>query len=521
MKKAIVILLISVLFMLAGCVEKKSVNNEERDYIVYNMEKVPSDLGMLENDNIREQDLSLCLFEGLVSKNEKDEIIPSLASNFKVSEDKLAYTFKLRDNAKWSDGTYITAQDFQKFFSQVLKKENNIYKNQLYCVFGAKDYAEGKNDFSGVAIIARNEKTLEIRLNYPCDYFLSILSQPIYGLKRDFDYLKNWKVQYSKIVYSGPYKIDKVNNKNEILLVKNNMYWDKSSVKSSEIYIKNEEAKAFALAHYKWNEVDIITNPPIKNSDNNIERGEISSGISKSGVNLNFNFKGQDAIKDLNFRKAINYAINREEILSLTKGEEAKMYIPKSILKKDNKESDSLFSKYNNIQKAKGFLNKSKYNGEKITLIYFSDIYNSEKIVQKIKKELKEVNINIIIKKMNKKNLKELKNESYDILLTDYNLEYDSELAFFEKWVSDSQFNIYGYKNLTYDGLILKMKMSYDDSKNCYNEIKNLLYNDMPCIPLYFKSYVICKKGYINGLKINKRGNIILKEAYIEKLPCI
>ncbi|MCY6369716.1 ABC transporter substrate-binding protein [Clostridium ganghwense] len=519
MKKFIVVFLILCMTLGSGCIQKKVVNTEVRDYIVYNIGKLPEDLIMLDRHNIRQEDLLLCLFEGLVSMDKKGKIVPALAFKWEISEDKLSYIFTIRNDAKWSDGSDIVAEDFVNLFSNLLKNENNIYKQQLYCIFGARDYAENKVDFSKVAVMAKDNKTLEIRLNYACSYFLNILSQPIYVLRKDFKYLKEWKNNFSLILYSGPFKLDSILEKEELSLVKNQMYWDEKSVASNKIHMKNEEAIAFALADYKWDEIDIITNPPMNQINEFIKAKELFRSPSINGMSLNFNFNKEGIIKDINFRKCISYCINRKNIINnIVLGEGANSFIPSSI--KSSGENKILFANYSNLDKAKEFLDKSEYKGEKIKLVYLNSNENNKEIVDEIIKNLKKIKIKISVEGYNEEMLKEIiHNEEYDILLTHYIGEYNSPIAFLEKWDSNSKFNIYGYNNLEYDVLILKAKLTGDSSEaiKYLSFAEELLYNDIPCIPLYFSKNIVGAKRYINGLEVNKRGNVILKKVYIHK----
>ena len=123
MKKFIVSILILSSVFLNGCVEKSVQGNKNvniKDYIVYNVGELPKDLSMLTDYNIRQQDFLVNLFEGLVKTDEKGNIIPGLSDSWTLSKDETCYTFNIREDAKWSDGSDITAEDFVTFFSQIL-----------------------------------------------------------------------------------------------------------------------------------------------------------------------------------------------------------------------------------------------------------------------------------------------------------------------------------------------------------------------------------------------------------------
>jgi peptide/nickel transport system substrate-binding protein len=114
-------IIIIIMVFNSGCVERKSVNDTKaykvQNNIVYNLGKFPDDLFMLSNTNVKDKDLLLSLFEGLVKVDETGKIVPGLAENWTLGQDNITYTFNIKHNAKWSDGSEITANDFLNFYS--------------------------------------------------------------------------------------------------------------------------------------------------------------------------------------------------------------------------------------------------------------------------------------------------------------------------------------------------------------------------------------------------------------------
>ena len=119
MKKLLCIILIFITMLSTGCVEKKVKPSNVRKYLVYNLGALPSDLLMLNSDDVRQEDLLLALFEGLVREDKNGEIVPAMAETIDISEDKIGYTFKLSKNLHYSDGTDIKALDFVRFFHSI------------------------------------------------------------------------------------------------------------------------------------------------------------------------------------------------------------------------------------------------------------------------------------------------------------------------------------------------------------------------------------------------------------------
>ena len=119
------------------------------------------------------------LTEGLVSEDPKTlKPVPGVAESWEVSNDSRVYTFHLRENAKWTDGNRVTAEDFVQSFQRILTPSLGAkYAYMLYVMKNAEEYNSGKlTDFSQVGVKAIDEGTLEITLSNSTPYFLSLLN---------------------------------------------------------------------------------------------------------------------------------------------------------------------------------------------------------------------------------------------------------------------------------------------------------------------------------------------------------
>ena len=110
-----------------------------------NIHSEPSSLDpALMEDNVSGT-LATGIYEGLTRKNENGEIIPATAEKFEKSEDGLTYTFKIRKDAKWSNGDPVTANDYEYSWKRALDPNvGSTYAYQFYYIVGAQDYNEGK-----------------------------------------------------------------------------------------------------------------------------------------------------------------------------------------------------------------------------------------------------------------------------------------------------------------------------------------------------------------------------------------
>ena len=181
MKKIFHLFLIFSTLFLTGCFEKESAiqkATKEKKLLVGNHTD-PRDLDPQLVTSVPEQKIMVALFEGLVSMHpETLEPVPGVAQSWGITPDGKTYTFKIRPNAKWSNGEIITAYDFVESYKRILNP-NLASENTslLYVLEGAQEYNTGEiSDFAQVGVRAMNNHTLQIKLKNVTPYFLSLLA---------------------------------------------------------------------------------------------------------------------------------------------------------------------------------------------------------------------------------------------------------------------------------------------------------------------------------------------------------
>ena len=118
------------------------------------------------------------LFEGLVMQDSKAGLIPGAAESWTISDDGKTYTFKLRADAVWSDGSPVTAEDFVYSFRRLEDPATGAeYASMLYPITNAEEVNTGKAKPEDIGVKAVDEHTLEISLKAPTPYFLEMLTQ--------------------------------------------------------------------------------------------------------------------------------------------------------------------------------------------------------------------------------------------------------------------------------------------------------------------------------------------------------
>ena len=493
MKKVILFICLIILLVVGvgrSYVDVTPVSNMNFEYnegLIYSLESLPDTIRPSESLNKGEEDLVSNIFSGLVEVNEKGEPIPDLAMGWKVSDDGLEYTFKINEKNKWSNGTEVTAKDFQIFFRDLLSPDNEDYtSNELYSIYGVKDYREGKIDFSEVAISSPDDYTLVLRMNNKDDDLLKNLAKPIYRLRDLNEPLDNYKSDFNEISYTGPYVIYDV-TKDGFIRLKDNPY-NSSELEIKDIAFKEKESDEIELAAFNLEKVDILKNPPIIYSEDiglykdlskynsdilklmivNSDKGEIAQGISNimqvliSDSNILKNNLGKPYIKVIN---------NKDKIHSI---------------KKDGDKGDYKIneSEKNNLKESgKNTLKKVLNNNEAVKIV----VGNNEEdkaLANELKKLLdKELAIKSIVKIHDEGIENELKSGEFNIAFGEFNLNEKNSESLKQEDINKEE-----------------------EKETATSEKSNL-----SLVSLYFKNDVWCKSPKVNYLFIDSNGNLILK----------
>ncbi len=191
---------------------------------------------------VPEHHILTALFQGLVGMDSGDlSPIPGMAERWEVSDDRLVYTFYLREDAKWSNGDPLTAKDFLYGWQRILMPNiASEYGYMLYSMKNAREFAEGEiTDFSQVGAKALNEHTVQVTLHHPTPYFLQLhihyswfpLHQATIEKFGAMDERITPWTRPENIVSNGPFVLTRWEPNNVIETRRNDYYWDKESVR--------------------------------------------------------------------------------------------------------------------------------------------------------------------------------------------------------------------------------------------------------------------------------------------------
>ncbi len=204
---------------------------------------------------------------GLVSLDAEGQPVPDLAESWDISEDGTVYTFHIRPDANWSNGTPVTAQDFvyawQRLDSGDLQSEY-AFLLETICVKNAHEVFDGSAAPEDLGIKAIDDKTLEVTLTQPVGFMLGLMSFPsFFPLNQEFfeAHKDSYAQSIDDILYCGPYVFSEWVENSEYTFTKNPAYWDAANYGdyADEVVFKFiSEAQSAALS-YQQGELDVVT----------------------------------------------------------------------------------------------------------------------------------------------------------------------------------------------------------------------------------------------------------------------
>jgi len=327
------VLIAGLLFV--GCArQQRPVDSGVRDgiLIINNGTEVP-DLDPHTVTGVPEFHIMDALYAGLVEQDpDTREILPALAERWETSMDRLTYTFYLRDGLQWSDGVPLTAQDFVDSYERTLNPLLAADYAYLFEILaGGSDYNQGKlTDFSEVGVIAVDDRTLQIRLDHPVPYFLSLLTYPCWRplpmhVVKAHDGLRRRGARWTRegnLVSSGPFVMTRWEPNRVLVVERNARYWGADRVALNAIHFLPVESGDTEERMFRSGQLHITNTVPITKlkvyRDNHDPALRIDPQLGTYFYRFNVT---QPPFDDARVRRALSLAIDREAVVErITQG---------------------------------------------------------------------------------------------------------------------------------------------------------------------------------------------------------
>jgi oligopeptide transport system substrate-binding protein len=446
------------------------------------------------------------------------KLVSDGADSWTISPDGKTYTFKLKQNIKFTNGDPVTAQSYIDEFKRILTPSvaspASGFINPL--IVGSADFAKGKaKDISGIT--APDKYTVKIQLTKPQGTFLDIISMPFFSAI-DQSYVSSVgdKGFDHKPMGSGAYKMDSYQIGTQMVISKNSNYFVSGKPKFDKITLnveKNQQTSALKFkqgqtAFIGWNTsltstdfVQMMNDPKYKNSF-------ISQTlVSTEYLALNNRVKPFDNVK---VRQAINYAVDKAKIVKLLNGR-AKVtdqILPPQMPGYDQNLPANLKFSYDPA-KAKALLKEAGYpNGFKTTLVTTTQD-DMTKESQSIQSDLKAVGIDAQIRTLSSASWQSAAESlKYGIIDTAWFQDYPDPADFLDVLLNGNEipsnnWSAYDNKNVNKE---LDQAIALPPGQprwDAYQKIQNEILADAPWVPLYNPVKYVIAQPWIKGYYIH------------------
>ncbi|MGE5598197.1 MAG: peptide ABC transporter substrate-binding protein [Bacteroidota bacterium] len=521
---------------LAATTAKKSTGPvlAAEQYVRFNTGAEPQFMDPSRSTGVPEGHVQLALFEGLTRLDKNDQPIPGIAKSWTISKDGKTITFTLRQS-KWSDGSALTAYDFEYSWKRALSPElASEYAYQLYYLKNGEAYNKGKAKAEDVGVKAVNAVTLKVDLEAPCPYFISLCSfHTLYPVKKSVveKYGDKWAQDPKTFISNGPFKMVAWKHNSYIDVVKNPYYWDAATVKIQKIRFTLVENESTMLTMYDTGVIDQTDTVPIAEIDRLRKEGALKIAPYIGTYYYMFNVT-KPPLDNAKVRKALTLAINREAIVkNITKGGQtpALAYTPFGVpdvpgAKGDFRTMGGNFYKDNDVETAKKLLAEAGYpNGQGFPEIQI--LYNTSEAHKAIAEAIQEMwkkNLGINATLTNQEwgvYLDSRTQLKYQVARAGWIGDYVDAMTFMDMWVTGGGNNDTGWGNKGYDALIEKAKTSGDPKVRikAMHDAEKILMDEMPIMPIYFYTRPYLQQDYLVGVTHSAIGMVDFKWAYVRK----
>ncbi|HYF75371.1 MAG TPA: peptide ABC transporter substrate-binding protein [Candidatus Nitrosocosmicus sp.] len=456
------------------------------------------------------------VMEGLTRSAGKGTVKPGIAEKWETSTDGKVWTFHLRD-AKWTDGTPVTANDFKYGAMRALDpKTPRDYTYFLYDIVGAEEYSTGKGSAEQVGIKVIDDKTIEYTLKQPVTYFDYLVSFPTYAPVQQAFAEKvgdKFNTETECFLTNGPFKIESWQREAEMVFVKNPEYWDAASIKLDKVIglMITETSTEFNM--YESGELDhtIQLDADQKSA---MTKGSVGNYSEGSVWFFDFNCT-HPVLKNKNIRKALTYAIDRQsfiENVARQPWKPATAFIQPDIIpdvdgKTPWRAAKPSYFKDNDVETAKALLAQGMQELGLTTLPKMKFMCNDQSIAQTYAQAFQEMwkknlGIEVEIEPVpSAVRIDRQQAHDYDISLGGWGPDYPDPMTDLDLYVTGAGNNDPAYSNPEYDALIKAAKAEPDKAKKyeMMRKAEDILMDDMPIGPLYYRYRDYAVREYVKG----------------------
>ncbi|WP_242242208.1 peptide ABC transporter substrate-binding protein [Bacillus cereus group sp. BfR-BA-01309] len=550
MKKKIPLLLASTLtasMLLGACSYQKddakakgkenatSSSNGKQVLNLTELSEIPSMDASLASDAASSTALNNTM-EGLYRIGKDQKRVPGIAEDVQKLDDGKKYIFKLRKDAKWSNGEPVTAKDFVYSWKRAVNPDTKAtYSYIMFDIKNAEKIHKKELPADQLGVKAIDDYTLEVELDNPVPYFVDLTVYPVfYPLNENFVKAQGDKfgLEANTTLYNGPFVMSDWKHEQSFQFKKNPSYWDNKTVKIEEINFNIVKNTSTDVNLYETNSIDRAAL-----SSEFVDKFRQSSEFhtrKEAGVAyLRFNQSNQ-YLSNKNLRKAISMSFDRDNIAKVILNNGAigaYGFVGKDFAEGPNKkdfraENGKLVETDPKEAKKLWETAKKELGTDKIELEFLNfDNEDAKKVGEFLKGEMEKnlpgLSIKIKQQPFAQKNKLE-DSQQYDIAFGIWGPDFPDPISYLDMFVTNGSQNKTGYSNKKYDELILKAKTDTKDLQARWDNLleveKMLIKEDAVITPIFQKGSAYVVKGAVKDIiPINYGGKLTYKWASVEQ----
>ncbi|MGL5414209.1 MAG: peptide ABC transporter substrate-binding protein [Clostridium sp.] len=536
MKKKIIALLSLVVisaFIVAGCSESDKDTSEGKRTIKLVTGSIKTLDSVKGSDQVSFNIIQNTQENLLLYKDNK--IIPGAAESYSVSNDKKTYTFKLRNNLKWSDGKPIISEDYKYAWMRLLNSESGgSYSFFLFDVVNGEEYFNKEVDESKVGIETPDENTIIVKLERPVAYFTQIIAFPALAPQRKDIVEKNGSKYGSGVdtqVYSGPFIISEWQKGGKIILSKNMNYWNEKDIKLDEAKFMEIKEPNTVYKMFVSNQIDVMagTGEYLKPLKDGATEGKWSE-IEETGSSVfytQFNLKSENKLmSNKNIRLALSLAVNREGLTEKVMKRNIPAYgmvpdginvgdldyrkeVPQPLEAIKNENPKDLFIK--GLKELGMNEDPSKYKIK--YLLQNSDATSKMQgeYMQNVWKQVIGVDVELENAADFSDFLKKMGDGEFEMASAGWGADYNDPMTFLDLFTPENGSNYGGYNDERVNKLLKSLENITDNKEklNIYKQVEQIEMVDNPAMaPTYFTEVYSFQHNNVKGLELPRFGGL-------------
>ena len=514
------------LFLLAGCSksyrESQSAttdSNHPMDMLRQDVGSEPPTMDPVLSEDTYSRRVMNDLFAGLLDFDQQNNPIPGLASSWEISTDGKTYTFHLRKDIKFSDGSPITAKDFIYSWRRLVDpKTASPYNMLLANVVGANQIITGKSQASTLGVSASNNETFVVKLVHPDAYFLKAILMPnttVVSQKNIEKYGKSW-IDPDKMVTSGPYMLKEHIINGYVLAEKNPYYFDAKNVSIPKVkYLPYEDNNA-TIPSYKAGGVDVTFQSLPVDQYAELQQAygkQLHTVLQEGNYYLDFNMQDPQLTNNLKLRQALSMAVDRDALINqvLKQGQKPLYSVVTPTV--DNGAYASIvydwatWPRPKQVEQAKKLFAEAGYGANHPLIITYSFNTNDlhKRVALAVTAMWKQVfgnGIQASIQNQDWKTFLQIRHKgSYQIARDGWVADYNGVTSYTNLYSCGNDQNNSHYCNKNYNNLMAQSMAELNPVKQTelIKQALQLPLNDYAVIPLFQYSYQQLIKPYVKG----------------------